>query len=123
MCLWELKLFDLLLMLMQKSNFVRMILCHRSCSAQHRFFNSSPNVLTAAAISDPNIDVKSNVLTQVDFGFFFLLNLGPKVSPNRAQIGLKIEYGGRPDVGASLGGCGGKRRTKSNTQRRVWGGG
>ena len=68
-----------------------MILCNRSCSAQHRFLNNSPNVFTdfrfreatAATISDPKIDVKSNVHTQVDFGYVFWSNWKAKEEPDR----------------------------------------
>ena len=68
-----------------------MIQCNRLCRVQHRFLNNSPMVFTdfwyreatAATISDPNIDVKSNVQTQVDFGYVFLSNWKSKMMPDR----------------------------------------
>ena len=76
---------------MQNVNGVRMIRRNRLCCAQHRFLNNSPTFFsdfgyreaTAATISDPNIDAKSNVPTQVDFGYVFLSNWKSKVMPDR----------------------------------------
>ena len=90
-CFWEAKLCEIWWILVQNLGQVRMILCNRSRSAQHRFLNNSPTVFTdlrfreatAATISEPNIDVKSNVQTQVDFGYVFVSNWDSKMMPDR----------------------------------------
>ena len=90
-CFWEAKLCEIWWILVQNLGQVRMILCKRSRSAQHRFLNNSPTVFTdfrfreatAATISEPNIDVKSNVQTQVDFGYVFVSNWDSKMMPDR----------------------------------------